>query len=361
MKKKDKLDEEQIQLFWKLADIEKYGCAEVKILNGKDAYVGYFRDPETLTKAISHFNGTHNIYFGRSPRPLSFMDTEAGNKMILGHSGAKNTDIEWLTSFVMDIDPTSAERPSTDEEYQTAIGFAKKIQEAHKGSAIIGSGNGAYIWMPIQPIRISDKNRERLNNQLNVFETWGRSFLKESHLEDKLRIDKTQDWVRVYRIPETLNVKRQGENDRVYRKCEIFSPYDFHVVDGLAQEIVSIQFDEEERGNSQQKKTAHNPSINQQRVSIEDVCRYYGFELKPYGGKLRGVCPIHPGATNELSFMIDPEKGQDGMFYCHSSEHEHRPKDGYYKTGSPIQLIMTKEKVSWSEALKVAREHIMRK
>jgi len=46
-------------------------------------------------------------------------------------------------------------------------------------------------------------------------------------------------------------------------------------------------------------------------VTIEDVCRHIGVNLKYAGGELKGLCPLHEEDTP--SFHVNPKKG---LFYC---------------------------------------------
>ena len=74
---------------------------------------------------------------------------------------AKDEDIRHLTAVSLDIDPVRKKGvAATEDQHQTAIGFALDLQE-DLGGDVDDSGNGAYLWISfITPIEITSEDFE---------------------------------------------------------------------------------------------------------------------------------------------------------------------------------------------------------
>lgn len=84
-----------------------------------------------------------------------------------------------------------------------------------------------------------------------------------------------------------------------------------------------------------------------EKVSIEQVASWLGFELKRTGDTLRGCCPVHQG-SNPRQFVVTPAKG---LWHCFA------PECG--KGGDVIQLLADARGMRQKEAAQFIAEHFL--
>jgi len=215
---------------WRFLDIAERGVAEVRVIGKSGVKIGYFDNEPSFLSACADANGTANVYVGIQPRPFHFLDL-APNVIKPLSVGAKDTDIEWLSSLVLDIDPIrEKDTASTTEELDLAIKTASRVADhiATKGflrPLVHVSGNGAHLWIAIPPSQVLDENRNEITGRLKAFETRIRHLAITPETEGKLKVDSIYNLSRIIKVIGTLSVKGPDTKVRPHRVSRSLSEF----------------------------------------------------------------------------------------------------------------------------------------
>ncbi len=195
------------------------GATEFVAIKGKVLATGFFDKEGSFLAACRAFKHC-NLYAGRNPRPAFF----CRNGLSFCKKRARDRDIKYLTAISLDIDPVRPRnQPSDDQQHQTALRFALKMQR-ELGGWVDDSGNGAYLWLPFAtPTEVKSGRAMQIKRQ---FQAWQEDIKRRCRPEDfDLRIDGCYDFSRIKRVIGTFNFKagrisqfvRKGEPDDLIR------------------------------------------------------------------------------------------------------------------------------------------------
>ena len=157
-----------IRRFFQRLNHGEYGCTEVRVITpGVGIHgVGYFDNEDDFVEECSQWSGKANVYAGRNPRPVHFLEY-APNGIKEHAKCSKKKDIAVVTAVAIDIDPVRPKgQPSTKSELVSAINAAMRIAGPYRNATVDNTGNGAAIWLPVEPIRVE----EGLEAKLKLFE-----------------------------------------------------------------------------------------------------------------------------------------------------------------------------------------------
>jgi len=126
-----------------------------------------------------------------------------------GGNCAKDSDIEYITALVYDVDVVSPQRqrghPASDDELERTL-FAAQLLSRQEGlalsSAIVCTGNGHQVWAPIVPVSVDGTQvalQFKLLCELIAAEVAGKV--------DGVRIDPIYNLSRVARAAGSWNLK----------------------------------------------------------------------------------------------------------------------------------------------------------
>lgn len=196
------------------------GVTELRVIHPNRGIVGigFFDAEETFVAACAEHSGKANIYAGIQPRPGRLLEGAPNRIASLKH-GARDDDIEWLTSIVVDLDPVRPkDTASTDAELALAIdrataaaawieskGFSRPVR--------IMSGNGCHLWFAIPPLEVHADNRGELTQRLRAFE--GR--IRERFSDDVVKVDSIYNLSRVIKVAGTPSTKGEATPERPHR------------------------------------------------------------------------------------------------------------------------------------------------
>ena len=250
-------EETDIIRFYQRLRHQGYGITEVRAITGEGIKgIGFFDNQDDFVKACVQWNGKANLYAGRNPRNRTLLN-RAPNRIISGvREGGKNEDITFITAVAIDIDPIRDKNsPSTDEEFSYAIDVAESISKDFPNSTIDLTGNGACVWMPIEPIQVplNEDERERLRRQLQRFEADIREKYLGDEYRNKVQMDYIHDFARVNRIIGTQNIKGVETKDRPHRLARFHTDPIFLAIPGLKEKIVAIEPQGESRPHEQRE------------------------------------------------------------------------------------------------------------
>ena len=215
---------------WRFLAIADRGVAEVRIIGKRGVSIGYFDNEASFLSACETANGTANIYVGIQPRPFHFLDLAPNVVKPIQH-GAKDTDIEWLSSLVLDIDPVrEKDTASTTEELDLAIKAASRVADHIASHGFLRplvhvSGNGAHLWIALPPSQVIDDNRAEITGRLKAFETRIRHLAMTPETDGKLKVDSIYNLSRIIKVIGTLSVKGPDLKTRPHRVSRSLSEF----------------------------------------------------------------------------------------------------------------------------------------
>lgn len=153
------IDREQIYTWWRIFQENGAKLCEIRCLEGKRSYSGYFHSLDNVIKEIEPLSDRDNmqIYFVMNNIKEDCYDRMQKERLV---ENAKNqtsdNDIEGRSFILLDFDP---ERPagigSTDAQLQAAHAVARKVYDylvqQGLGSIIVcKSGNGVHLLVPVR-------------------------------------------------------------------------------------------------------------------------------------------------------------------------------------------------------------------
>lgn len=216
------INKQQIYQWW---DLFKSGnmLTEIRIIDGRKTYSGYFTDVESIIRSIEPFSndGHAQIYFTINCIKDACGGRLQRDKLILvgREPTTSDADIEGRTHILIDLDP---KRPSgvssSDEELEFAHRKAVDVYRYLLGQGfnepiICKSGNGYHIYVPCQIIA-SDDTTEIVKKFLQT--------LSLLFSDARVEIDeKVYNLARISKLPGTTARKGSNTNKRPWRMSEI--------------------------------------------------------------------------------------------------------------------------------------------
>jgi hypothetical protein len=241
-------DEDAVRKFFRRLNHSNYGITELVIYSpqtNKLLASGFFKEEDAFVKCCRQWDGKANIYAGRNPRPFDFAENlglEIDRLYTDRKSRASDRSIGWLTAMVLDIDPIRPKgESSTDEQHEEALAFAEMIAK-DVGGSVDDSGNGSYVWVLINPIRINNENMETIKAKCKA---WEAQIRDRYQTEDcGMKIDPVFELSRILKVAGTLSVK--GE---IHRRSKFHTPPVFEPHPSLDQTILDISVAVKDQAN----------------------------------------------------------------------------------------------------------------
>jgi hypothetical protein len=241
-------DEDAVRKFFRRLNHSNYGLTELVVYSpqtNKLLASGFFKEEDAFVKCCRQWDGKANIYAGRNPRPFDFAENlglEIDRLYTDRKSRASDRNIGWMQAMVLDIDPIRSKgTSSTDEQHEAALAFAEKIAKDIGGS-VDDSGNGSYVWIPINPIKINDENMETIKAKCKA---WEAQIRERYQTEDcGMKIDPVFELSRILKVVGTLSVK--GE---IHRRSKFHTPPVFEPHPSLDQTILDISVEIKDQAN----------------------------------------------------------------------------------------------------------------
>jgi hypothetical protein len=219
------------------------GVSEIRVIAPGHGIVGigYFDNADAFVRACAEATGKGNVYVGIQPRPREFF-TQAPNRLERLKCGARDEDIEWLSSIVIDIDPVRPkDTASTNEELARAIACGDRISDwlASKGfqrPVRNMSGNGCQLWFAVPPTMITDEQRAGLRDRLKHFETR----IRDKFAGDGVAVDSIYNFSRIIKVIGTLSVKGEDTAERPHRVSYSLDAFERREDSGLLDALFRI-------------------------------------------------------------------------------------------------------------------------
>lgn len=293
---------------------------EVRIIGDK-SYSGYFKDPDTLIKAIEPFENS-NIYFVFNSINEACYSKTQRDKIIAGKDSTKDTDIiarDWL---LIDLDPKRVSGiSSTDEEKEYSRKVGNQIKEYLRDfgwsyPVICDSGNGYHLLYKVA-LENNSENTELITKCLD--------YLSLRFTDEFLDVDKKVfNASRITKLYGTFARKGADTSERPHRQSKIIQiPSEIKPTPKVLIEKLANLIPEPEKANyynnygsnkvnMQDFINKHNIKINKQYTTLDGTKRYILEE-----------CPFDSSHTAPDSMLIEMSNGALGFFCFHNSCSNH--------------------------------------
>lgn len=213
MVKKSMINEQDIRNTYKFLNHKKETELRAIIPFKKGSRVReatFIHSEEEFLSFCKKWNGKANIYVGINERK---------------HKGTKREDVTSVKTIVIDIDAIRKDmhQPATEEELERVDKLACQIQydllqRGFKKPIKCLSGNGYQLWFAIPEIKLTDENRESVEQKLQMFqEEMQQRYSNKKHGS----IDKIGDLPRVIRVVGTMNIKGENTKERPHRLSRV--------------------------------------------------------------------------------------------------------------------------------------------
>ncbi|MCG8417264.1 MAG: hypothetical protein MJE77_04885 [Proteobacteria bacterium] len=220
--------EADVRASYRFLSHSAHGCTELRAIRpgGGLVRIGYYDNEDDFVASCRSLNGRANIYVGIQPRPMSFL-RRSRNALSTTAKGAKDTDIQWITALILDVDPVrAAHTASTDLELSKARERAQKIahkvvSRGYRAPVLTMSGNGCHLWFAIPPRSVSASNREELTERLRLFE----SKVRERFSDESIAIDSIYNLSRIIKVIGTKSIKGRPTPSRPHRTSHSLSEF----------------------------------------------------------------------------------------------------------------------------------------
>ncbi|MEA3401315.1 MAG: phage/plasmid primase, P4 family [Armatimonadota bacterium] len=184
-----------------------HGSTEVVIMRRQGGVLttGFFANPGALIAAAGPHCGRAHVYVGVNPRPPDWT-----TNTLDGHRRATDAEVEFVSAVLLDIDPAdrSGGELGTEEAHAHALEAARIVAERF-GGAIVDSGGGAYVLLPLlQPTAVADLGgADRWKRHVRA---WREQLVEPLIADLPVRIDDTVALSGLCRLAGTVNVKGGG-------------------------------------------------------------------------------------------------------------------------------------------------------
>lgn len=315
------IEKNQIYQWW---DVFKKGNAltEIRILDKNDkTYSGYFKDVETLIKAVTPFDSWNaQIYFTLNQINEGCYSRVQHDKMMLMGRKDPTTgdpDIVGRTHVLVDLDPT---RPSgvsaSDEELEHAH---KKAAEVYKFLLSQGfnepivcmSGNGYHLVIPCK-IANTDETKEIIHKFLLTLDLL--------FSDDKVEVDKkVANASRICKLYGATAKKGENTNERPWRQSRIVRvPKDVRETDIAYFKKVAAMYPEEK------EKPERWNGYSSERFDLVDFLNRHGigYRTERVAGGTKYIldhCPFNDQHKHKDAVIFQRDTGAIGFICLHNS------------------------------------------
>lgn len=223
------------------------GVFEVRAIGTtkKDIFSGYFRDADTLLKALDKVNmPARNVYITLGKVKDECFSRAQSEEFLKSPQTTSDTEIVSYRWLFIDLDPVrTAGISSSDQELEDARSMAKEVLEYLKGLGFAdpvtaASGNGYHLLYRID-VKNDEAGRSLIEKCLNV--------LSEIFDSDKVKIDTTnKNPSRICKLHGTLAQKGRSTKDRPHRMSHIICvPDPIKITDRAALDRLVAELPEE--------------------------------------------------------------------------------------------------------------------
>ena len=289
---------------------------EIRILDGKKSYSGYFKDIETIINALKPFDNS-NIYFALNTiNDACYSRSQAGKIMLNPKAQTSDGDIILRRWLLIDIDP---KRPSDTNasivEKKRAEFLMRRVgvflrDMGFPQPIVADSGNGYHLLYKIN-LEVSDVNTSLIKRFL--------SFLALQFDDNYVQIDTSvYNNSRICKLYGTYSRKGSDTEDRPQRISSFMRiPDDIYVLDRSQIDKVASMYPEQEKATY---RNNYDISFN-----IDEFIHKHNIQIyddSKIGGSRRirlKECPFNSNHKAPDSALFVSDNGAIGFTCFHSS------------------------------------------
>lgn len=314
------IQKEQIYQWW---DIFKGNNAltEIRILDGKRTYSGYFTDVETIIKAITPFDSLQHaqIYFTLNCINDACYGRAQKDKMVaVGREPTTgDSDIVGRTHVLIDLDPkrpagVSASNEELEYAHRKAVEvFRFLLAQGFNEPIVCKSGNGYHVVIPCR-IAANDETTEVIKKFLQVLAM----LFSDEHVDIDEKVFNASRICKLYGV-----TARKGENtaERPWRQSEIVRvPSEIKATDIAYFKKVAAMMPEDE------PKPDRWNGYSSERFDLVDFLNRHGIGYKASrvaGGTkyILDHCPFNDQHRHKDAAIFQRDNGAIGFICLHNS------------------------------------------
>lgn len=312
------MDISQIYQWW---DVFKQGkeLTEIRIIDGKNTYSGYFKDIETLIKAVEPYDRLPvQIYFTLNHINEACYGRAQHDKIIFikKEPTTGDVDIDGRTHILIDLDP---KRPSgisaSNEELELAHRKAVDVYrylltQGFNEPIICKSGNGYHIIIPCS-IGLSSETDEIVKKFLQV--------LSLLFTDDKVEVDeKVSNRARICKLYGVIAKKGENIPERPWRQSAIIKvPKEIKLTDIAYFKKIAAMYPEEEKPNRYN-------NYSTERFDLVDFLNSHGigYKTERVAGGTKYIldhCPFNDQHKHKDAVIFQRDSGAIGFICLHNS------------------------------------------
>lgn len=315
------IDVETIRSWWKVFKEKGDRLTEIRILDGKRTYSGYFTDVERIITAIMPFDGNPHaqIYFTLNVINRACSSRAQWNKMLQVNREPTtgDADIVGRTHVLIDLDPkrpagVSASNEELEHAHLKAVDvFRFLLAQGFNEPIICRSGNGYHVV-----IHCDMPSNEDANATIKKF----LQVLSLIFSDDKVEID--EKVFNASRICKLYGVTaRKGENtpERPWRQSEIVRvPQEIKPTDIAYFKKVAAMYPEDEP-----KPDRYN-GYSSERFDLVDFLNRHGigYRAERVAGGTKYIldhCPFNDQHKHKDAVIFQRDNGAIGFICLHNS------------------------------------------
>lgn len=169
------IDEKAIRQWFSIFHDEEGETVEIRVLDGKRTWSGYYQSCEDTVNAIKsvYSGGIYSPF--NAVKPSCFSRSQSGQLMVSPKATTNDNDIDGRRWILVDLDPRrSSDTNATDEEKKAARGVMVKVgtflrDQGFEQPVVADSGNGWHLYYRVN-LANTDDNTQLVKDFLQVLD-----------------------------------------------------------------------------------------------------------------------------------------------------------------------------------------------
>lgn len=203
---------EEVLKYYDLLNQKNTELRAITFDNGKSKVIDQktVNSSKQFLKFCEQYDGKANIYAGIHERSLK---------------GTKSADVIKVNLIALDIDSNHPKGEAANkEEMKICSEFTDKFVSEYSAlygkPTVIMTGNGYQVLWRIQPIKIDNSNRGKIERKIHNFIA---EIMDRYNIGKGVTFDQIGDLARILKVPGTTSIKGNNTEDRPYRIAKIES------------------------------------------------------------------------------------------------------------------------------------------
>jgi len=337
------IDQETIRRWWQVFKEDGDHLTEIRILDGKRNWSGYFTDVERIISAILPFDSSPHaqIYFTLNRINEACYGRAQKDKMILVTREPTTGDVDIVerTHVLVDLDPkrpagVSASNEELEHAHRKAVEvFRFLLEQGFNEPIICRSGNGYHVVIPCR-MAVNEETTAVVKKFLQVLAL----LFSDNHVDIDEKVFNASRICKLYGV-----TARKGENtpDRPWRQSEIVRvPDEIRLTDIAYFRKVAAMYPEDEP--RQERRGGNNAG----RFDLEEFLNRHGigYRTERVSGGTKYIldhCPFNDQHKHKDACIFQRDNGAIGFICLHNT------CSG--KTWRDVRLLFEPDAYDWED------------